>query len=167
MQFHGLMNSFPKEIKVLILLFLIPLSLGFFGGISFVNNTTSMTPAGVESHYLGNENDEDAEIMQFKKSEREILTIVHGHLLSLSVIFFITGLLLACTSYPIKLKYFLMLEPFVSLLLTFGGIYFLWLGFTWVKYVIIVSGVVMTLSFALAVFLIGYELFKSKSSLNK
>lgn len=150
MQFHGLINQFPKEIKLLILLFLIPLSLGFFGGISFVNNTTNMNPAGIESHYLGNENDEDAEIMQFKKSEREILTIVHGHLLSLSVIFFLTGLLVACTSVSKKLKYFLMAEPFVSLLLTFGGICFLWSGLNWFKYIIMISGTFMTLSFALS-----------------
>ena len=35
----------------------------------------------------------------------------------------------------------------LSLLVTFGGLYFLWKGFLWVKYVVFVSGAFMTLSF--------------------
>lgn len=163
MQVHGLIHQFPKEIKSLIFVFIIVLSVGFYGGISFVNNTTAMQPSGVESHYLGNENDEDAEVMKFKKNKREILTITHNHILSLSVIFFILSLILSTTSINKRLKYFLMIEPLLSVLLTFGGIYFLWSGYLWVKYVIIFSGVLMTISFVLATLSILYQLLFSKS----
>ena len=98
MEVHGLIHQFPKEIKALILIFVSVLSIGFLGGLSFVNNTTTMNTAEIETHYLGNENDEDAAIMKFKKNESEILTFVHGHILSLSVIFFLLSLLLATTS---------------------------------------------------------------------
>ncbi|MDO9275703.1 MAG: hypothetical protein Q7T92_09165, partial [Lutibacter sp.] len=140
MQIHGLIHQFPKEIKSLILVFIIVLSVGFYGGLSFVNNTTSMNSSEIESHYLGNENDEAAEVMKFKKSEGEILTVVHNHILSLSVIFFMLSLILATTSINKKFKYFLMIEPFLSIILTFGGIYLLWSGITWFKYVVIFSG---------------------------
>ncbi len=163
MEVHGLIHQLPKEIKGLILVFISVLSIGFFGGLSFVNNTTAMQPANIETHYLGNEDDEDAEIMKFKKNEREILTVVHGHILSMSVIFFLLSLILATTSINKKLKYFLMIEPFISIILTFGGIYLLWTGFLWFKYVIIVSGTVMTLSFATAVISIIYQLFMAKN----
>ena len=163
MQVHGLIHQFPKEIKTLIIVFIIVLSVGFYGGISFVNNTTAMQPSGVESHYLGNENDEEAEIMKFKKNKREILTITHNHILSLSVIFFMLSLILSTTSINKRLKYFLMIEPLLSVLLTFGGIYFLWSGYLWVKYVIIFSGVLMTISFVLATLSILYQLLFSKS----
>ena len=163
MEVHGLIHQFPKEIKVLILVFISVLSVGFFGGLSFVNNTTGMQPASIETHYLGNEDDEDAEIMKFKKNEREILTVVHNHILSLSVIFFLLSLILATTSINKKLKYFLMIEPFISLILTFGGIYLLWSGILWFKYVIIVSGTFMTLSFAIALISIIYQLFMYKN----
>ena len=163
MEVHGLIHQFPKEIKVVIFVFIVTLSAGFYGGLSFVNNTTSMQPKGIESNYLGNEDDEDAETMKFKKSEREILTIVHNHILSLSVIFFLLSLILATTSINKKLKYFLMIEPFLSVLLTFGGIYLLWSGVLWFKYVIIFSGILMTFSFILATSSIVYQLFFSKS----
>ncbi|MDD3723328.1 MAG: hypothetical protein PHW92_12750 [Lutibacter sp.] len=164
MQIHGLIHQFPKEIKSLILVFIIVLSVGFYGGLSFVNNTTSMQPTGIESNYLGNENDEEATVMKFKKSETEILTIVHNHILSLSVIFFLLSLILATTSINKKFKYFLMIEPFFSIILTFGGIYLLWSGIIWFKYVVIFSGILMTFSFVSATIAIGAQILFSKKS---
>lgn len=162
MEVHGLIHQFPKEIKALILIFVSVLSIGFFGGLSFVKNTTSMRTSEIETHYLGNENDEEAAIMKFKKNEREILTVVHNHILSLSVIFFLLSLILATTSLNKKLKYFLMVEPFVSIVLTFGGIYLLWSGITWFKYIIIISGTFMTLSFLIATLSIIYQVLFTK-----
>ncbi|MFZ2282815.1 MAG: hypothetical protein WAV86_02985 [Lutibacter sp.] len=162
MQIHGLIHQFPKEIKSLILVFIIVLSVGFYGGLSFVNNTTSMNSSEIESHYLGNENDEAAEVMKFRKSEGEILTVVHNHILSLSVIFFMLSLILATTSINKKFKYFLMIEPFLSIILTFGGIYLLWSGITWFKYVVIFSGILMTFSFVSATIAIGTQILFSK-----
>jgi len=162
MKVHGLIHQFPKEIKTLILVFIIVLSIGFYGGLSFVNSTTSMKVQGVETNYLGNEYDEEAEVMKFKKSKREILTIVHNHILSMSVIFFLLSLILATTSVNKKLKYFLMIEPFLSVLLTFGSIYFLWSGVLWFKYIIIFSGILMTFSFVIATFLIFFQILFSK-----
>lgn len=166
MQIHGLIHQFPKEIKSLILVFIIVLSVGFYGGLSFVNNTTSMSSSEIESHYLGNENDEAAEVMKFKKSEGEILTVVHNHILSLSVIFFLISLILATTSINKKFKYFLMIEPFLSIILTFGGIYLLWSGITWFKYVVIFSGILMTFSFVSATIAIGYQILFFKKAIN-
>lgn len=166
MQIHGFIHQFPKEIKSLILVFIIVLSVGFYGGLSFVNNTTSMNSSEIESHYLGNENDEAAEVMKFKKSEGEILTVVHNHILSLSVIFFILSLILATTSINKKFKYFLMIEPFLSIILTFGGIYLLWSGITWFKYVVIFSGILMTFSFVSATIAIGYQILFFKKAVN-
>jgi len=162
MQVHGLIHQFPREIKLVIIAFIVILSIGFYGGLSFVRNTTSMSTAGIETHYLGNEADEDAEIMKFKKSEGEMLTIVHNHILSLSVIFFLLSLILATTSINKKLKYFLMLEPFLSILLTFGGIYLLWKEVIWFKYIVIFSGVLMTITFLVSTLSILYQLFSSK-----
>ena len=162
MQIHGRIHQFPKEIKALIMVFIVVLSIGFLGGLTFVNNTTSMNVSEIETHYLGNENDENAEMMKFKKNEREILTVVHGHILSMSVIFFLLSLILATTSINKKLKYFLMIEPFLSIVLTFGGIYLLWSGITWFKYIVIISGVFMTFSFVVATLSIAYQILFSK-----
>lgn len=154
MNFNGIIYQFPKEIKLLIVVFICVLSIGFYSSISFVKTTTSGNPKGIEQRYLGNEDDENATKMMFKKSEGEIMTTVHSHILSLSVIFFLVALILSTTNINQKLKLFLMIEPFFSLVCTFGGIYFLWKEFYWMKYIIMISGFLMTLTYTISVFII-------------
>ena len=159
---RGLIYQFPKEIKLLIIAFVCTLSIGFYSGISFVRSTTNANPTGIEQRYLGNEDDENATKMMFKKSEGEIMTTIHSHILSLSIIFFLLAIILSTTDISHKLKIFLMIEPFLSLVLTFGGIYFLWKEIFWMKYVIIFSGFLMTATYTASVLIILKQSFFKK-----
>ena len=139
------LSELSKEFKYLIATFVLVTSIGFISSIVFVDYSNSTTPDGLVEQYNGNEFiEDDIDIMKFKKSEREILTIIHSHILSMSVIFFLIGFLVCLTNINIKLKLFLAIEPFVSILLTFGGIYLLWLDILWFRYVVIFSGILMT-----------------------
>ncbi len=154
------MQYFSKSLRAFIIIFLLVLSVGYFTGMQFVYETSKFSVNGIQQNYLGNESDENAKIMKFKKSKREIITIIHTHILSLSVIFFITGILLFTTNLPVKYKRYLSIEPFISLIITFGGIYFLWTGILWTKYLIAISGFLMTISFAFSVLLLLYYLVR-------
>lgn len=162
MKLDGLILTLPKEIKLLIGAFIIVLSIGFYTGLLFVSETSTANPNGIEEQYLGNEDDEDATVMKFKKSEKEMLSIVHSHVLSMSIIFFLLGGVLSLTKLNKMLKLFLMIEPFFSVVLTFGGLYLLWKGMLWMKYVVMFSGTLMTLTFTLSVLIILYQLFQKK-----
>lgn len=161
---NGILHNLPKHIKVFVAVFVIVLSIGYTTGLMFVGETDSMRPDGMVENYLGNENIEDPEVMKFKKGEREMLTILHTHILSLSFIFFFLGGLVAMTSLSNKTKYFLMVEPFISIVLTFGGIYLMWKGIFWMKYVVMVSGTLMTLVYVIGVIAILAALSKSPLS---
>jgi len=165
MQLNGLIHTFSKELKLLIGAFIIVLSIGFFTGLLFVGKTSSANPNGIEEQYLGNESDENVEIMKFKKSDREMLTLVHNHVLSMSIIFFLLGAILSVTQLNKKWKLFLMVEPFASVILTFGGIYLLWKGFLWMKYIVVLSGTLMALTFTASIVIILIQLFQKKSKL--
>ena len=154
MDLNNALGSMSLQFRLFVVCFVVVLNIGFFTGFNFVRVTTSLNSSGVEQNYLGNEADEDAEIMHFKKSEQEILTLVHNHILSLSLIFFTLGVLMYMTNARSRTKGFLMFEPFVSLLLTFGGIYLLWKGLVWFKYIIMISGMLMVLSILLMSFII-------------
>ncbi|MFH6769598.1 hypothetical protein V8G56_12675 [Gaetbulibacter aquiaggeris] len=160
MSLNGQIFSLPREIKVLIGVFVIVLSIGFFSGLLFVGETSSANPNGIEEQYLGNEHDEDAKVMKFKKSEKEMLSLVHSHVLSMSIIFFLLALIVSITKLKRQLKMFLMVEPLVSVVLTFGGLYFLWTGILWMKYIVMFSGTLMTLSFLLSVLIILKQLLQ-------
>ncbi len=160
MRLNGKIETFPRELRYLILAFIVVLSIGFYTGLLFVNETSSGNPNGIEEHYLGNEDNIDTKVMKFKKNKQQMLTLVHGHILSMSIIFFLTGLIFITTRLNLKLKTLLLIEPFVSIILTFGGIYLLWKGVLWMKYVVMISGVLMTLSYTLVVLIILKQLLK-------
>ena len=162
MQIDGLIHKLPGYVKQFIAVFVIVLSIGYFTGIQFVRHTDSDLPNGIEENYLGNEDIEEVAVMKFKKGDREMLSILHTHVLSISFIFFLLGGLLAITSLPKNLKAFLMIEPFVSIVFTFGGIYFMWKGLLWMKWVVMISGTLMTLVFAVAVVAVLIQLLKRK-----
>ena len=160
MEFNGLLHTLPREIRIFLATFVAVLSVGFFTGLFFVSTTSAGVPDGIEKNYLGNEDDAEAEVMIFKKSEREMLTIIHTHILSISFIFVLLGSLVWMANLPKNLKLFLTVEPFLSLLITFGGIYFLWLGVLWMKYLVFLSGMLMTATFAVSASLVLYQLLR-------
>ena len=154
------LSNLSKDLKLLISSFLIVLTIGFLSGTKFLFYSNTTTPIGIEEHYNGNEFSDDQEVMKFKKSEKEILNIVHAHILSMSLIFLAIGYFLTKTDISNPLKNFLIVEPFVSIVLTFGGIYMLWLEMSWFTYVIMISGILLHVCYFLAVFLIFKELYK-------
>ncbi len=160
---NGLIYTLPKELKLLIGTFIIVLSIGFYTGLLFVSETSSTNANGIEEQYLGNEDDEEVIIMKFKKSEREMLTLVHNHILSMSIIFFLVGVILGITKLNKNLKLFLMIEPFVSVVLTFGGIYLLWKGTLWMKYLVIFSGLLMAFTYTISIAIILWQLVQKRN----
>ncbi|NND16313.1 MAG: hypothetical protein HKN89_08295 [Eudoraea sp.] len=158
MNYHGFLSSLPRGIRLFLSAFLILLSIGFYTGLLFVSQTESISPQGVVENYLGNEDEAQAAVMKFKKSDREMLNIIHTHILSMSFIFLLLGVLVWGTSISDPLKRFLTIEPFVSVLLTFGGIYLMWRGILWMKYIIILSGTIMTITFISASLIVFYQL---------
>ncbi|HLU81446.1 MAG TPA: hypothetical protein VK010_05165 [Flavobacteriaceae bacterium] len=160
MKAFGHIRDFPKNLKVLTGTFLVVLSVGFFTGIRFVDETSGKTPHGIQENYLGNEDDLEAEVMKFKKPEKGMLNIIHSHILSMSLIFFVLGFLVYLTKIAPFFKKFLMMEPLLSVLFTFGGIWFLWKGILWMSYVVMLSGMLMTLSYTISVLVVIIELFK-------
>jgi len=154
------LRNFSRPFKSFLIAFLVVLSTGYFTGLAFVNQTESTHPSGIVENYNGNEENELAKVMKFKKGKREMLTIVHTHVLSIGFIFLCMGVLLWGTELSTPWKLFLTIEPFCSILLTFGGIYMIWLDIAFMSYVVMLSGILMTVSFILSLFFILNDLRK-------
>ena len=93
MELNGLIYTLSKEIKLLIGTFLVVLSVGFYSGLTFIEETSSFSSKGIQENYIGNENDENATEMKFKKNEKHMLSIIHSHILSMGLIFFTLALI--------------------------------------------------------------------------
>lgn len=158
------LRDLPKELKLLALMFLLSMLFGYGASFLILADQTSLSPAGIEENYNGNEVDEQATILKFKKSNYEMLTTVHTHVFSLSVIFLIVGALAYFTGLPLKLKFFLMIEPLVSLMITFTSLILMWQGFILFKYLVALSGIMMHGAFLVTVLFLIRELYFTRTA---
>ena len=179
MKLEGKIHNLPSYAKVFIFAFLLTLSFGYYTGVLFVKHTTEFTPQGIEESYNGNKieealteedwkNDdwesENSDTLKYKKSEQEIISIVHAHVISFSLIFLLLGVMVMLTSIPIWLKKILIIEPFISIVLTFGGIWMLWKDITWMKYIVMFSGILLTITFSLSIIIVIQQLLKKPTA---
>lgn len=150
----------PQPMRMFLIAFTLVLNIGFFTGLGFIAQTGATNKIGVVNAYNGNENDLQAKELKFKKSAREMLTIVHTHVLSLSFLFFLIGVLTWGTDISVYWKTILTVEPFFSIVLTFGGLYLVWMEYLFFTYVVMVSGIAMTLSFIISSTTVIYTLLR-------
>jgi hypothetical protein len=149
-------------IRSFLIMFVISLSFGYASGLYYISISSGFTGKSVEENYLGNEDDEEAGTMKFKMKEKEVLSIIHSHVISFALIFLALGFLLFHSSFSTKLISFLSIEPFISLLFSFGGIWLMWKGIDWMKYIVIISGSLMHLVFLTSILLILIDLLAKR-----
>ena len=92
----------------------------------FVWHTTHLVPSGVAARYRGVDPEAapPGAALQFSKSFSEMLTITHTHLLSMAVIFTLTGVGIAlCARLSDRWKRLLIAEPFGALLVSFSAMW--------------------------------------------
>lgn len=148
------------NIKVLITAFLILLTFGYAIGLLLVEHKTAITPNGISEEYKGTPDESQSNVIKYPRSKNEMYIFLHNHITSLSVIFFIIGIIFYFSSIVSKrLKTFLILEPFISIAITFSGIWLLWETSAVFALVVLVSGILMAISYAIMVSLILYELW--------
>ena len=164
-----LMNNFKLQdldstSKIFLTFFLITMQLGILIGIGYIYYTTNLNPAGTIEHYNGSEVfDEDIPEEYPKTLENMILT-THAHVNSFAMISLIIGMIFYFNSIVVnKFKLFLMVEPFISTLVTFSCLWLMrYLNDSFV-YLVIISSTLMYLCWSIMVLICLYELnFKKR-----
>ena len=153
-----------KNLKTLYAAFLIVLSIGVSIGIVYIYLTTSMTAKGTEIRYAGDEEnvnfDFDIDIQEnYPKSFTELISHAHSHVIQFAFIFFLTALIFEKNSIVRgKWKRFLMIEGFISIILTFGGFFLITFIERSFSYLVIFSSTAMYLTFYVMALICLYEL---------
>ena len=153
------LRNLPKELKLLAGLFLFSMLFGYGASFVLVVDQTSLSPSGIEENYNGNEDNDEAKTIKFKKSKYEMLTTIHSHVFTLSMIFLATGIMAYFTGLPRKVKLFLIAEPIISLILTFSSLILLWKGIAVFQYLAYLSGALMHGTFVITLLLLVRELY--------
>ncbi len=158
----------PRGFKHVLFAFLITLTIGVTLGLGMVWMSTSATTEGVVSHYRG---DDPAKVEfipeKYPMPIKELLITTHNHILSFSMIFGVLGILIQfSSSLADNWIKFLSIEPFISIVVTFGsmwGIRYIHDGFVWLMFL---SSSTLYLSFYMMIFVIVHNLLPIKNSAN-
>ena len=158
------LHQLPKAIKCLLMLTVLNLTAGIGVGLYYVSNTTHLSPEGTTEQFRGSSVDNNFDIPEnFPKPISELLTTTHNHIISMTFIFFIMGGIFSFNSIITGFgKSFFIAEPFFSILATFGGIWLIRFIDSSFSYLVMVSGILMYLSFFIMAGTIIYELSSKK-----
>ncbi|MCB2206058.1 hypothetical protein KQI65_15055 [bacterium] len=164
------LGDLPRSLRLLLSAFLLTAAIGYTLGVFFVDHSTGLHTGGIEERYLGTEGagldpmtlPPDHELL-YEKSPAELLTLTHTHILSLSLLFLaVGGIFLLTTGLPAWLHKTLIIEPFVSLVLTFGGMWLLRYHHPSWSILIALSGTLMSLCFYAMVGIALWQLLRKK-----
>ena len=145
-----------KNLKKLLIYYLVTLGIGFSLGVLYVYLNSELSSSGMIEQYLGN-NDEWAP--KLPKTLQDLVSHTHEHITMFAIIFLSLALIFAYNN-TIKgfWKRFLMLEPFVSIIITFGGFFVIRYITTNFSYIIMISSLLMYICFYIMLFVCLYEL---------
>jgi hypothetical protein len=157
-----------KKLKQFLLAFIITLTFGVSIGLSYLYYTTKYLPSQAVERYNGSEVNEaeDFDIPEnYPKPVSELFITTHNHVLVFSFIFFFVGGIFYFNSIVNgRIKQFLIIEPFISTIISFSslwGVRFLHPGFV---YVMALSSSLIYISFFVMVSIIIYELKFKKNN---
>ncbi|MBS3946255.1 MAG: hypothetical protein KGZ42_12200 [Melioribacter sp.] len=155
------LSELGRELRTFLVVYLIIVAIGVSIGIVYLSQTTSMTPKGTVERFNGSEPKEvELDIPEsYPKPISELLVSTHNHILGISFIFLTVGFIFYFNSI-IKgmFRTLLMVEPLISIVITFGSIWLIRFVDPAFVYLTFLSSIVMYSGFYIIVFVSIYEL---------
>ena len=154
------LQTLDKNLKKLLIYYLITLGIGFSLGVLYVYLNSEFSSSGMIEQYLGSESDKWN--FKPKKTLQDLVSHTHEHITMFSIIFLSLGIIFLYNN-TIKgfWKRFLIIEPFLSIIITFGGFFIIRYVTIAFSYVIMISSFLMYLCFYVMLFISLYELIIS------
>ncbi|MBA2628330.1 MAG: hypothetical protein H0U85_09975 [Gemmatimonadales bacterium] len=156
-------RTLPGELRTLAGMLTVVQMVGYAVALVEVTFTTHLTPSGISARYRGSDPNATEGAMQFGKSLAEMLTSTHTHLLSMSVIFALSGACLAfCSAPPPRVRRFLVAEPFVALLVSFSAMWLMRYADPRFAWLLVASSALMAITFYVQSFFILRDLARAE-----
>jgi hypothetical protein len=149
-------NYLDTNLKKLLIYYLFTIGIGFSLGVLYVYLNSEFSNTGMIEQYIGNNDEWEPKL---PKTLKDLISHTHEHITMFSIIFLSIGVIFSYNS-VIKgfWKSFLILEPFISIIITFGGFFVIRYITITFSYVIIFSSFLMYICFYIMLFICLYEL---------
>ena len=157
------LRDFDQTAKTFLSFFLLTMLTGIFIGLGYVYFTTDLNPSGTIEHYNGSEVHDNEIPEEFPKPMEAMILTTHAHVNSFALISFIIGTIFYFNSIVLgKLKLFLMIEPFISTIITFLSLWFLRYVNEQFVYLVMLSGILMYFAWIIMILICIYEIIFKK-----
>lgn len=157
--------QFPEQLKKMIVALLFSLTFGILIGLGFLYYTTSYSTKGAVERYNGSQITDEFEIAEnYPKPISEIFITTHNHIIAFTLIFTVVCSIFYFSSILNNgWKTFLLVEPFVSIIISFGSLWLMRFANPNFVYLMAVSSTLIYISYFVMTGLILYEIFLKKS----
>ena len=147
-----MLTELDRSLKSFLITIISVLTIGVSTGLIYLFDTTNYSATGTVERFSGsqmNQGDNEFEIPEYyPKPISEMLITTHNHILGFSFIFFIMGIIFYFNSVIIGFwKTFLLVEPVISVLITFGSLWLIRYVDTNFVYLTIISSTFLYISF--------------------
>lgn len=158
-------HQFPEQLKKMIAALLLSLTFGVLIGLGFLYYTTSYSTKGAIERYNGSEVSEEFGIAEnYPKPISEIFITTHNHIIAFTLIFTVIAFIFYFSSLVNNgFKTFLLVEPFISIIISFGSLWLMRFVNPNFVFLMAVSSTLIYLSYFTMVSLILYEIFFKKT----
>ncbi len=119
------LRNLPKTLNSFLTLTLFSLLIGMTVGVIYLSQTTHLSPQGTLERFNGKVIDDPLSLeTSYPKPLEEMLITTHSHIISFSFIIFIAGSIFYFSSFKEgRIKRFLLYEPPLSAVISFGSIW--------------------------------------------
>lgn len=157
--------QFPAQLKKVILSLLLSLTVGICFGLGFLYYTTNYSPERAIERFNGSEVTNQSDILEnYPKPISEIFITTHNHIIAFTLIFVVVSIIFYFTSILKNgWKTFLLVEPFVSIVVSFSSLWLMRFLNPNFVYLMALSSTLIYISYFLMVGLIIYEIIFIKT----
>jgi hypothetical protein len=153
------LSNLPVSLKNLFVAILILLTIGVTVGLIYLFETTSFSAEGTLSRYNGELVKENEIPSDYPKQLDQMLLTTHNHLLGFAFIFTIICTLFWFNSVvPPFWTHFFCIEPFISVIFTFGSLWLMRFVHADFVYLTMISAILTYFSYYFITFVLLYEL---------
>lgn len=153
------LKYFDNTLQNFLTIYLLIVAIGVLVGLTYLGITSNASQKGIVEQYNGSKATGEIDIPdRFPKGIEEMLVTTHSHILGLSTLLLSLGLIIYFSEINERLKKFLMFEPLISLIVTFGSIWLIRYVHWSFVYLTILSAILMYSSIFIVIGISIYEL---------
>jgi hypothetical protein len=155
------LKNLDQTAKTFLAFFLATIQMGILIGIGYIYFTTNLNPEGTIEHYNGSKIIANEIPEEYPKSLESMILNTHAHVNSFAIISLLIGTIFYFNSIVNnKLKLLLLIEPFISIIVTFSSMWLMrYLNENFV-FLVMISSFLMYICWSIMVMVSFYELIK-------